>query len=244
MDRLVIAKAGGFPRNDSKGFLIAALLLLCTTSCLAGWKMVAFHSRLTSIEDNERWESRLAASGAYRNGSILFFGDSEIAFWPMAESFGQLPIHNRGLKGELAQDAGERFTATLREVQPRLAVILTGTNDLGAGKSLESTLAHIEVMLAQVGNRAIVCSLLPASGDFAANHPADDIARWNVKLAALAAARGARFLDLYSVLAGMDGRFRPDLTVDGLHPNSDGYALMTTAMLAELSRFPRSAAGH
>ena len=48
----------------------------------------------------------------------------------------------------------------------------------------------------------------------------------NARLRALAAARGYPYADYASVLVDRDGRLRADLTHDGVHPLSAGYALM------------------
>ena len=48
----------------------------------------------------------------------------------------------------------------------------------------------------------------------------------NARLRALAADRGFAFANYTSVLAEADGRLRPELTTDGVHPLASGYALM------------------
>jgi lysophospholipase L1-like esterase len=213
-----------------------ALIVLCAAGAPLLWKMLSWHDRLLAIQDNDRWEKRLEAADAYRNGSVLFYGDSEIAYWPMAESFGQLPIRNRGVKGEMAQDTDARFAQELARIRPVVTVVLIGTNDLGNARTLQATMSHIDGLLKQVEGRAILCSLLPAAGTFSTNRRAADLLLWNQHLALLASRHGDPFVDLYSRLADHDSHFRTELTVDGLHPNASGYAVMTAAIWPQLAR--------
>ena len=57
------------------------------------------------------------------------------------------------------------------------------------------------------------------------------VPRLNAKLKALAVAEGAVYLDLYSLFKDKDSDVLPlNLTVDGLHLNSDGYAIWVNAL--------------
>lgn len=219
--------------KTSLGVLVL-LAGLCVVSGLTTWKMFAFHARLVAIEDNQRWEQWLRSGGLYHSGQVLLFGDSQIARWPMAESFGDLPIWNRGLNGDLAEEADARFTQALQELRPALTVILIGTNDMGHRKPLAEAVDHIDGMLRQVEGHAILCSLLPASWEYAGNHPRLELVKWNAKLKEMAKRHGDRFVDLFAVLADDRGAFRSKLTDDGLHPNAAGYELMTQAILPQV----------
>lgn len=207
--------------------LMAALVITSAAASTASWKMLQFHSRLASIVENDQWEQQLTARGAFRNAQpILFFGDSEIARWPMAESFGELPIYNRGLNGNEVRDAMERYDEALRTTHPRLVIVEIGTNDLGHGRNLDETMGYIERILFKAP-RAVVCALLPARGQYLSNHPIAQIRLWNARLKQLADKYGAQFVDFTPRLADEVGQFRDELTVDGLHPSAAGYAVMT-----------------
>ncbi len=210
---------------------VALMLTVLSAAVLVeAWKGLQLHRELRAITVNDRWEQQLEERGVFRGvPPILFFGDSEIAQWPMAEEFGSLPIRNRGVKGDRAGLALGRYAEALRTLHPRLVVILIGTNDLGHHRAMGDTLADIDRMVAEAPH-VVLCSLLPVRGEFLADHPTAEILRWNESLKALALRRGARFVDLYRVLADERGEFRQDLTVDGLHPNAAGYAVMTQAV--------------
>lgn len=215
---------------------ILVALMVCGLSIgLAGsaWKMFEFRDRLHAITDNARWEQRLSDSGVYQDRRIVFFGDSQIANWPMAESFGALPIMNRGIVGDWALTAGDRFDRDVLAHRPDTVIIEIGTNDLGHAQPIEAIAMSIDRMVkaAQLsGAKVVVCSLLPARGEFSANHPIANIRALNTAIQAISEARGAAFLDMYSLLAGPDGEIPLTLTIDGLHANSAGYARMTAAV--------------
>jgi lysophospholipase L1-like esterase len=81
----------------------------------------------------------------------------------------------------------------------------------------------------------ILCSLLPASQKYLANHAPRDIMAINQRYRAIADAHSLEFVDFYSSLADEKGQFSPALTVDGLHPSDDGYSLMTEDILPILA---------
>jgi lysophospholipase L1-like esterase len=198
------------------------------------WKMFQFRGDLHAITENTHWEQRLEAYGVYRQGAILFFGDSEVAQWPMAKSFGILPIRNRGIKGGHLHLALGRYEEALQQMHPRLVVVEIGINDLGHAQPMETYLAEMDRVLSE-SPRTVLCSLLPTRGEFVSDHPLDEIRRWNAHLKSLAAQHSVPFVDFYSLLADEKGEFRTEFTQDGLHPNEAGYVVMTEAIMRFLN---------
>src|SRR5687767_7333628 len=111
-----------------KGLAVAALL---GALALSTWKMFEFRDRLHALTDNARWEATVTKDAG---PPIMMFGDSQIALWPMAASFGALPIANRGISGDWATRAIERFGREFDALRPKTVVLLMGTNDLGNGQ--------------------------------------------------------------------------------------------------------------
>jgi len=223
-----------------QGRILIALALFGLSVGMAGaiWKAWDYRDRLHAITDNARWEEHLRESGAYERRRIVFFGDSQIANWPMAESFGVMPILNRGQWGDWASKAVSRFERDVIAQHPDTVVILIGTNDLGNHQSLESIIASIDKMVQTAGEnhiRVVICSLLPVDGEYRQNHPIDGLKLVNARLLELARERDAQYLDLFSVLVEADGTISDNLTVDGLHANSQGYARMTMAVMPALA---------
>ena len=91
---------------------------------------------LSGIAD--RWEQTLSHNKIYDNNLIVFFGDSQIDLWWMAPSFGSLPVVNKGISGDWALKAVNRFDKDVIALKPKLLVMLIGTNDLGNGQTVDA----------------------------------------------------------------------------------------------------------
>jgi lysophospholipase L1-like esterase len=69
--------------------------------------------------------------------------------------------------------------------------------------------------------------------------PPADLLKFNAWLKSYAAERGAVYADYYTATADAQGFLRDGYTNDGLHPNAQGYTLMTpvaSAAIAEALR--------
>jgi lysophospholipase L1-like esterase len=217
-------------------YLIFVAFIAITTA-LAGaiWKAHQFHRRLAALE-NPRWEQTLAAEHVYQR-PVVAFGDSEISGWPMATSFGVLPIINRGVAGDEVLKSRERFARQVLPLNPSVVVILIGTNDLAHGEPPAAIVATIRDMADSVrslGASLVLCSLLPARGEAAQVRPRPNIESVNSALQQLAHEEGAVYVDLYSAVIDSQGAFAAEFSDDGLHPNAAGYVRMTKTLLPVL----------
>jgi lysophospholipase L1-like esterase len=208
---------------------------LVTCLGLSTWKMLQFHGRLHALE-NPQWEDALAKEHTYDTPMVLF-GDSQIARWPIATSFGVLPVVDRGVVGDLATEATDRFRRDVLPLHPAIVLILIGTNDLANGVAVEAILHSIGGMsqsARQQNALVILCSVLPARGEAARIRPREQVERLNTGLRTLAASQSASYLDLHSAVSNERGEFAEIYSDDGLHPNAAGYRRLTQAVLPQL----------
>lgn len=174
---------------------------------------------------------------------VVFFGDSIADIWNLAEYFPGKSYVNRGIGGQTTPQMLVRFREDVIDLEPRLVVVLAGTNDL-AGNTGPMTLPQIEAnytTLAELarlhGIRLVFSSVLPvnnytpAAQDFFAQRPPEKILELNRWLKTYCAANGYVYLDYFNALVDDKGMLKKDLTEDGLHPNAAGYKIM--APLAE-----------
>ncbi len=181
---------------------------------------------------------------------VVFFGDSITDNWSKAGYGGFFPgkpYVNRGIGGQTTSQMLVRFRPDVIGLQPRVVVILAGTNDL-AGNSGPIGLGAIEQNLASMAElgqlhhiEVVLASLLPVSDDKRdqAGKPVirtrdrqpERLRALNSWMAGYARTNGHVYLDYFSALADENGALKPELNDDGLHPNAAGYALM--APLAE-----------
>jgi lysophospholipase L1-like esterase len=176
---------------------------------------------------------------------VVFFGDSITDAWHIDEYFLGKPYINRGIGGQTTPQMLVRFRQDVIDLQPKVVVILAGTNDI-AGNSGPMRLEDIEAdyaslaELARVNHiRVIYSSVLPVhnyterSKDFFAQRSPEKILvlnRW-LKDYCSNLANGCMYLDYFSALVDDKGLMKKELADDGLHPNAAGYKIM--APLAE-----------
>lgn len=174
---------------------------------------------------------------------VIFFGDSITDMWKLAEYFPGKPYVNRGIGGQTTPQMLVRFRQDVIDLQPKVVVILAGTNDI-AGNTGPMTLDQIEANYASMaqlaranGIRVVLASVLPVHNYtpqsellFATRSPGKilELNRW---LKAYCAVQHHVYLDYFSAMVDEKGFLRRELADDGLHPNAAGYRIM--APLAE-----------
>jgi len=199
--------------------------------------MFQYRERLHGIMESDRWQQALIRDYLYNNKLTVFFGDSQIELWAMAESFGSFPTINKGISGDYAFKAIDRFEKDVIDLKPKLLVILIGINDLRVSQNIDTIVDNIEIMLKKSKNdniNIILCSLLPVRNEHIKNHSLNDILRINSKLKILSQQYETDYADFHSQLVDKEGQFKRDLTTDGLHPNKSGYLKMSKVLFPYL----------
>ncbi|MFE5837565.1 GDSL-type esterase/lipase family protein [Arthrobacter sp. NPDC056493] len=163
-------------------------------------------------------------------GRVLFLGDSitEQGMWH--EWFPSVPTLNRGVGGDTVQGVRQRLDSAVN--QPRLISLLIGTNDLGGlgtikPPALAAQFSDLVVALRVLAPESVLVinSVMPRTPHFAPT-----IRDLNTRYQDIAIREGARFLDLWPVLAGPDRGLKPEFTADNLHLNGAGYGAWTKAL--------------
>ncbi len=183
---------------------------------------------------------KLPAAGENR---VVFFGDSITDMWKLTDSFPGKPYVNRGIGGQTTPQMLVRFREDVIDIQPKVVVILAGTNDI-AGNTGPMTLDEIEANYTSLAElaalhqiRVVYASVLPVHNYtslsqelFSQRSPAKifELNRW---LKNYCATNGCTYLDYFNAMVDDKGMLKRDLAEDGLHPNAAGYKIM--APLAE-----------
>jgi lysophospholipase L1-like esterase len=177
---------------------------------------------------------------------VVFMGDSITDAWVSPEYGGFFPgkpYIDRGISGQTTPQMLIRFRPDVIALQPKVVVILAGTNDI-AGNTGPMTLGQIEGNLASMAELAkankihvVLASVLPVSNyghdrqgnplDMRVNRPPEKILELNAWIKKYAAENGYTYLDYFSAMVDEQGLLQRDLSEDGLHPNAKGYALMS-----------------
>ena len=174
---------------------------------------------------------------------VVFFGDSITDIWHLDEYFPGKPYVNRGIGGQTTPQMLVRFRQDVIDLQPKVVVILAGTNDIAGNtgpirnEDIEANLASMAELARVHKVHVVFSSVLPVhnytekSKDFFAQRPMPRILALNEWLKKYCAENHIVYLDYFSALVDDKGLMKADLADDGLHPNATGYKIM--APLAE-----------
>jgi lysophospholipase L1-like esterase len=144
---------------------------------------------------------------------------------------------NRGIGGQTTPQMLVRFRPDVIDLNPKVVVILAGTNDIAGNTgftSLETIIGNIKSMseLANAnGIEVIISSILPAIEYLwkPGLNPAPKIITINKALKAYAKQNNFIYLDYFSAMVDDEGGLKvPDYTAadDLVHPNKAGYLMM------------------
>ena len=180
---------------------------------------------------------------------VVFMGDSITDLWDNPANgtfFPGKPYIDRGISGQTTPQMLIRFRPDVIALRPQVVVILAGTNDI-AGNTGPMTLQAIEDNLTSMAElarahdiRVVLSSVLPVS-DYekpdgqpriqTTQRPPEQIKALNDWMKKYALANKLTYLDYYSAMIDDKGFLKEELSIDGVHPNAQGYAVM--APLAE-----------
>jgi lysophospholipase L1-like esterase len=193
---------------------------------------------------------------AKRGGIDLYFeGDSITRRWEAThnanwkKNFGGWKAANFGAGGDRTQNALYRIeNGELRGVNPKVIVLLIGTNNVGfaAVKGSDAALVKeiargIKACLKALRKEAPAAKIL-LMGITARNTEGSTalmptINKINRRIKDFANDRTIKFLDINSGLADKDGKLYDGMTDDGLHLTDKGYQVWADAMKPILTRW-------
>ncbi len=184
-----------------------------------------------------RYRAADLALPATEPGRIVFYGDSITDAWVYngGKFFPGKPYVNRGISGQTTPQMLVRFRQDVVDLHPEAVVILAGTNDI-AGNTGPSTPEMIKdnfkgmVEIAKAnGIRVILASVLPVAvypwRPSIAGVP-EKIEALNAWLREYCAQEKLTYLDYWTAMATPEGGMKPGISIDGVHPNAAGYAIM------------------
>lgn len=192
-----------------------------------------------------RYRDADAALSPMEKGRVVFFGDSITEFWQRngGKFFPGKPYVNRGINSQTTPQMLLRFRQDVIDLHPEAVVILAGASDLAGntGPSTQQMITDNLTSMAELARanhiRVILASVLPAA-DYPWRRgldPPPKIRALNAWIADYCKQQHFTYLDYYSSLADENGGMKPGLSVDGVHPNAAGYAIMEPLAEAALA---------
>jgi lysophospholipase L1-like esterase len=198
-----------------------------------------------NLEKYKNANAELAAPSEGEN-RVVFMGNSITEMWigTHPEFFKEHPYVNRGIGGQTTPQMLLRFRQDVIDLNPKVVVILAGTNDI-AGNTGPMTLEQIHdnilsmVELAKSnGITPIVCSVLPAY-DYPWRpglEPNIKIPKLNNMLKAMTEAKGVLYLDYFAEMTDDRNGLPSELTTDEVHVTKAGYEIMERMVQAAIDK--------
>jgi len=197
-----------------------------------------------------RYRDANTALGAPKPGEnrVVFFGDSITDIWKLADSFPGKPYVNRGIGGQTTPQMLVRFRQDVIDLQPKVVVILAGTNDIAGNtgpmrnEDIEANYASFAELARVHGIKVVYSSVLPVHNytdkakDFFAQRPPARILALNTWLKDYCGRNDFIYLDYFSAMVDDKGLLKKDLADDGLHPNAAGFKLMAPMAEAAIQK--------
>ena len=176
---------------------------------------------------------------------VIFFGDSVTELWGAnAPDLFTGDVIDRGVSGQTTEQMLGRFRTDVIDLHPRAVHIVAGTNDI-AGNTGPTTLAWVEenietmVAMAQAQGIIVILGAVPPAARFAWRPEIASvapIAAYNAWLKVFADSQHIAFVDYHAALDNGHGGIRSGLSDDGVHPNGDGFKVMTPLALNAIDR--------
>lgn len=176
---------------------------------------------------------------------LVIMGDSITDFWPNRTSsdfFNKNNIVGRGISGQVTSQMLVRFRRDVLDLKPKYVAILAGTNDIAQNQgyiNAENIVGNIISMveIARANKiKPIVCSILPA-----AKYPwrpeiqsVPMVQKINQMLKDYCKKHKVKYIDFYTPMADENNGLPKKYANDGIHPTSDGYAVMEKVLLENL----------
>ena len=200
-------------------------------------------SQAQRAEDRERardWADlcryQAANEALKHHPRVVFMGDSITDFWQDGDpSMFTHGVVDRGISGQTSAQMLVRFWPDVIALHPKVVQIIAGTNDI-AGNTGPTTERNYEdniaamVTLAEAHHIHVILGSMPPAVRFwwaPQYRPAQEIRRLNAWLRRCAREHHLRFVNYYAHLVSPQGTFRHSLSNDGVHPNRNGYRVMS-----------------
>ena len=197
--------------------------------------------------------NRTLLAPAAGESRVVFMGDSITDNWQQPRFGGFFPgkpYVDRGISGQTTPQMLIRFRPDVLDLSPKVVVILAGTNDIAgntgpmSNEEIEGDIESMADLAKAHGVKVVLSSIMPTSGYHApangipqtTQRPMDRIKAINAWMKGYADKNGYVYLDYFSAMVDSTGVMKAELTADDLHPNADGYKIMTPLAEAAIQK--------
>jgi lysophospholipase L1-like esterase len=219
----------------SKNILILTIIFL---SCIATAQDKIDINQYANFEKYKEVNMKLGRPSDTEK-RVVFMGNSITEGWKdkCPDFFNKNGYVDRGISGQVTHQMLLRFRSDVIDLQPKVVVILAGTNDIAQNsgfvtpESIAENIFSMAELAEYHGIKVILCSVLPAI-DYPWHpglEPAQKIIELNEMLKRYAEEKHFQYVDYYSSMVDDKGGLKvPEYTSedDLVHPNKEGYNVM------------------
>jgi len=216
--------------------LIIALLFMSETSQAQDWANLNRYQQ----------ENNILLTSNSNEDRVVFMGNSIVEAWSdhHPEFFKENPYINRGISGQTTPQMLIRFRQDVIDLNPKVVVILAGTNDIAenTGPSTLKMIINNIISMAEIAKanniKVILSSVLPAF-DYpwrTGLKPNEKIPAFNKLLKEYANQNEIIYLDYFTPMVDIENGFKEAYTYDGVHPNKKGYLAMEPLVKAAIKK--------
>lgn len=192
----------------------------------ADYPAISFYS-----EENRRLLTE--TSPAQRKEMTVFFGASITKSWDTEKHFPDLKIINRGIGAQSDMQLLARFSSDVLRLNPGRVVIKFCSGNFHPQADPEMIWDEYETMarMAQVRNiepiLATVVPLTRRAEEYENYSMTEHIKEFNNRIRKFAADEKLVLADYYQAMADKEGYLPDSLARDAIHPDEEGYLIMT-----------------
>ncbi len=176
---------------------------------------------------------------------VVFLGDSILQYWGSRSGkwFSSTGWINRGIGGQTTAQLLLREKDDVLKLHSDAVFLEGGSNDMRLGFSPEEIRDRFESMgeLAEANHVAVFVATITPTCDCVTQvsglRTLERIQQLNQLLEVMCRQHKWTIVDLNTPLSDSTGHMRRELTVDGVHPNDQGYAVIAPVVEKVLTRF-------
>ena len=231
------SKNNNIKEKTNSKTLIAIIIIICLLTFII-YHYTTFNHHKVKVVTKIKEVEKVPAN-------YLFLGDSITDFYDLDKYYNELPVVNSGISGNTTDDILNDMKKRAYQYNPSKVFLLIGTNDLIHNKSNEEIVEKVEKIIEEIKeNRSkaeiYLQSIYPVnyklSPYMVKSRKNDDIKEINEKLEDYCEDNDITYIDMYDLLKDEDDNFNSKYTKDGLHPNDDGYEVITKELKKYLDK--------
>lgn len=175
----------------------------------------------------------------YKN--VVFFGDSIIDYCDLSKYYKSKDVLiNSGISGNRTQDLLNNMEKRVYQYKPNKVFLLIGINDILYRDDSSDVVNNIEKITSEIKEKFPNCkiyieSIYPINDNCPKKYPIklsvketnELVNEYNSKIKDLCQEKDYTYIDVHSKLIDDKEKFDSKYTNDGLHPNDNGYKVIT-----------------